>query len=280
MAGLMQSLEQATSLSHGTAPDVLEAYFSVCTEPDTFSDFIYGLSDTAFWRAKLPGGGDLPELCRQFAKAVDKAISQQVEPAYHSRRHCKEVCLALSMLLRAGSVLPIAAPNSWVLTDEDCWILLLAAISHDFGHEGRPNQSPGELEEKACSLVALFRETHPQLSQRTVDIVQTLIRATEPTLYPALIGLLDDPEEIQRIDAMKILLVEADLFASMLPTYGITLGNLLAQEFEPHAPALAKLVASPAGRKGFLESHPYFSPNSRQLCFNDVIRTAIIQTQD
>lgn len=281
MTGLAHALEQAMSLELGSDAAALETYVAACNTPESFSGFIHGLIHTAFWRAKAPDGGDLPVLCEQLAAVIDEDAAQGAEPAYHSRRHFKEVCLAVSLLLRAGQDLLAVdgAANPWALADKDCWILLLAAIAHDFGHEGRPNRTAGELEEKACDLVARFQQTHPNLDRRVVATVQALIRATEPSLYTALTQVAASHQAVAPLDVMKVLLVEADLFASMLPHYGVGLGALLAQEFEPHAPALAELIASPVGRKGFLEAHPYASPNADRLGFNEVIHSAIICTQ-
>lgn len=276
---LVDRLAQATSLSLGASAEALSEYFTVCQAPEPFAEFIESLVATPFWKAKRSAGGDIPRLCCALAGAVDAYYDDAPEPAYHSRRHFKEVCLALSLLLKKG-----IGPSVWEMADRDCWILLLAAIGHDFGHEGRPNRVSGELEAKSCELVeaavVALQKDDTGLVAEDLDTIRTLIRATEPTLYAVLTAAVDAPAELRRIDAMKVLLVEADLFASMLPSYGVVLGKLLGQELAPHAPALAQLVASPAGRKGFLESHPYFSPNSHQLAFNDVIRTAIIQTQN
>jgi hypothetical protein len=178
--------------------------------------------------------------------------------------------LGLSLLLSAGG-LP--------LTDEEAWILLLAAIGHDYGHEGRPNHEFGELEEKSCRLVADYLQGQTDIASKMLDRVQTLIRATEPTLYAAVTGPYAAGDDLPTLETMKILLVEADLFASMLPEYGILLGCQLSEEFQAEAPQVAQIIASPAGRLGFLKAHPFVSPNAKAMNFGSVIASAIETTR-
>lgn len=255
-------------------PDLaqLEKYFVLCDGPESLAGFVEALINTPFWTEKLSHGGNLPEACRQLAASIDAYVGLKTEPAYHSRRHFKEVCLALSLLLQSGRSLAAvgSGASAWSVDDYNCWILLLAAIAHDFGHEGRPNRTQGELEEKACRLAEDVLGASLCLPAGCVQTIKALILATEPSLYTELIKVaVKAGEGIGTDDVMKVLLVEADLLASMLPNYGVALGKLLADEFRPHVPALADLIESVEGRKGFLRAHPSISPNLRYLGFND-----------
>ena len=278
---LKERLLQAINLKLGIGVDALETYFLMCERPDSFAIFIEELIETNFWQRKISSGEIWSGICIELAREIDRFCQDASEPNYHSRRHFKEVCLALTLLLmsQSSSAGEDEADFKWRLTDEDCWVLLLAAIGHDFGHEGRPNRHLGEQEEKACHLLADFLKTRVEISPEQLERLQILIRATEPSLFNELMGRVKHLDSVQDIETMKVLLVEADLFASMLPTYGVRLGKLLAEEFATHDPALAQLIASSEGRKSFLQSHPYVSPNSQRLQFNEVIRSAIIQVQ-
>ncbi len=273
---LSQSLDEALSFKSGAGAPALESYIAVCRNPaSSMGDFIQALLETAYWRQRALPAPVLSDACLGLARAIDDALAEATEPPYHSRRHFKEVCLGLSLLLSAGTVQMGQA--SWSLSDEDAWIVLLAAIGHDYGHEGRQNRTFGELEEKSCRLTGAFLRD-AGLDDSVIDQVATLIRATEPTLYAALTGPAAHGAKLSAIETMKILLVEADLFASMLPEYGILLGNWLSEEFKAETPGLAQIIASPAGRLKFLSTHPYVSPNSRALNFVSVIESAVAKS--
>ena len=268
---LAQALNAALRFKAGTAPDALETYIAACRTPASFAEFVGALLQTDYWagRALPDTAAALKTACLGLAAAIDVAAHGVDEPAYHCRRHFKEVCLGLSLLL-AGA--------GWPISDEDAWILLLAAIGHDYGHEGRPNHRFGELEEKSCGLVADYLQRHPGVDAAAQERVAALIRATEPSLYSAVTGPYAAGADLSTLETMKILLVEADLFASMLPEYGILLGNWLSEEFRAEAPQVAQVIASPAGRLGFLKAHPYVSPNSKALNFGSVIESAVAKS--
>ena len=62
-----------------------------------------------------------------------------------------------------------------------------------------------------------------------------------------------------------MLLIEADLFASILPIKGQMLGVRLAEEWKSANPAKAIAVISKQGRVTFLESLRFVSPHSQVL---------------
>ena len=266
---LAQQLNAALCFSAGTDARALENYMAACRTHASFAEFTRALLATDYWVGRALPDPVLRKACLGLAEAIDAAAQDMTEPAYHSRRHFKEVCLGLSLLLRA---------SGWPIPDEAAWVLLLAAIGHDYGHEGRPNRVFGELEEKSCGLVTDYLQRLPGLDAAVLAQVTTLIRATEPTLYSALTTPVTRGDDLPALETMKILLVEADLFASMLPEYGILLGNWLSEEFRANAPQVAQIIASPAGRLGFLKAHPYVSPNSKALNFGSVIESAVAKS--
>jgi hypothetical protein len=269
---LLYGLKQAMLFDSQSDGTQLEKHFTLCDRLETLAEFVEDLINTPLWASKRCHGGNLPEACQKLAASIDAYVGSKAEPAYHSRRHFKEVCLSLSFLLQSGQSLAVMNPDAsvWSVNDQNCWILLLAAIAHDFGHEGRPNRRHGELEEKACALAEEVLGTSLSLPVGCLQTIKTLILSTEPSLYNDLIKLADNAgERICTEDVMKVLLVEADLLASMLPNYGVVLGKLLAEEYRTEAPALASLIDSAEGRQGFLKAHPSISPNLRYLGFND-----------
>lgn len=266
---LRQHLDQALSFEAGVDAPALESYIAACRVDVSLGDFVLAILNTTYWRDRTLPDPALKQACIGLAKEIDASVVGSTEPLYHSRRHFKEVCLALSLLLSAGT-----SQVGWPITDEEAWHLLLAAIGHDYGHEGRPNRSFGELEQKSCCLTGQFMR-QAGMNILVIDRVENLILATEPTLYETLICSVSGGSVTTTLDFMKILLVEADLFASMLPEYGILLSKCLSKEFSVESPLAAQKIASPEGRLGFLKAHPYVSPNSRAINFGSVIELAV-----
>ena len=76
-----------------------------------------------------------------------------------------------------------------------------------------------------------------------------------------------------------MLLVEADLFASVLPIKGIELGIQLSEEFTQQNVQLANLVKTPQGRLGFLNTVHFMSEQSHLLGAPHLLKEAILITQ-
>jgi hypothetical protein len=76
---------------------------------------------------------------------------------------------------------------------------------------------------------------------------------------------------------MALLLVEADLMASILPVRGAVLSRNLAIEWNQNYPDMAKLVNSIEGRIGFLERVRFTSPHSQILNISAIQQTHIRQ---
>ena len=263
---------------------LLEQYFALCnTDSIPFTDLVRALCQTRLWQGFDFLDNPYPKLCQDFAQSVEYATQiMQPEPAYHSRTHFKDVCLALSAL--ASQVSPLSAregiDQQWQLSAEDWWLLFFCAIEHDYGHPGTRNQTPFELEKYAIDLTQefLFKYPYPLLKIKSIMAdLEPIVLATDPRYFETLSRKFpnqDNPNS--REDVMGLLLVEADLFASALPKRGIYLGEQLAKEWESSDSKLAQIVKSHAGRIRFLEGIAFYSPHARRLQI-ETIRLKSIQ---
>ena len=265
-------------------PSLLEHYFALCnTVPISFADLVRALCHTRLWRGFEVLDNPYPKLCQDFADSVEHTTQvMQAEPAYHSRSHFKDVCLALSALAsQAHYVAARKEPDQqWHLSPEDWWILFFCAIAHDYGHPGTRNQTPFELEKYAVELTQefLLRHSYPlsKIKALMADL-EPIVLATDPRYFDTLNRkFLKHDHPNSRADVMGLLLVEADLFASALPKRGTYLGEQLAKEWESSDSKLAQIVKSLAGRTRFLEGIAFYSPHARRLQI-ETIRLKSIQ---
>lgn len=265
-------------------PSLLEQYFVLCnTDSISFADLVCALCQTRLWRGFEVLDNPYPKLCQDFADSVEHTTQvMQAEPAYHSRAHFKDVCLALSALAsQASHVATQREPHQqWHLSPEDWWILFFCAIAHDYGHPGTRNQTPFELEKYAVELTQAFllRHSYPLLKIKALMAdLEPIVLATDPRYFVTLSGqFLNQVHPNKRVDVMALLLVEADLCASTLPRRGMYLGEQLAKEWEASDAKLAQIVKSDAGRIRFLEDIAFYSPHARQLHI-ETIRLKSIQ---
>ena len=265
-------------------PSLLEHYFALCnTDSMSFADLVRALCHTRLWQGFEVLDNPYPKLCQDFADSVEHTTQvMQAEPAYHSRSHFKDVCLALSALAsQAHYVAARKEPDQqWNLSPEDWWILFFCAIAHDYGHPGTRNQTPFELEKYAVELTQefLLRHSYPlsKIKALMADL-EPIVLATDPRYFATLSGrFLHQVQPNKRVDVMGLLLVEADLFASALPKRGTYLGEQLAKEWESSDSKLAQIVKSLAGRTQFLEGITFYSPHARRLQI-ETIRLKSIQ---
>ena len=95
------------------------------------------------------------------------------------------------------------------------------------------------------------------------------ILATDPARVPELRQAwrrLGCPAELKNSLYRALLLTEADVMASALPTFGPALTQALHDEWRIHSPGPARALLSRAGRAHFLQQVAVFiSPAARQL---------------
>jgi hypothetical protein len=247
--------------------------------PD-FSKFIELLMNTELWKNLDHSNNTLKDLCKGLSIQIQNYNqSLDWEPNYHSRSHFKDVCIALSLLIQSQAAFtnsPAAHP-ALSISAKEAWILLFCAIGHDFGHDGRINTSPFELEKRSISHIKHWLSTtnYPSTEMNgLLGYVEPVVLSTDPKNFQT---LLTKKINQNRSDLMALLMVEADLMASVLPVRGALLSRNLAMEWKQNYPDMAKSVNSIEGRIGFLERIQFTSPHSHVLNISTIQQTHIHQ---
>ena len=245
-----------------------------------FSKFIELLMNTELWKNLDYSNNALKDLCRGLSIQIQNHNqSLDWEPDYHSRSHFKDVCIALSLLIQSQAAFtnsPAAHP-ALSISAKEAWILLFCAIGHDFGHDGTINTSPFELEKRSISHIKHWLSTtnYPSTEMNgLLSYVEPIILATDPKNFQT---LLTKKINQNRTDLMALLMVEADLMASVLPVRGALLSRNLAMEWKQNYPDMAKSVNSIEGRISFLERIQFTSPHSQVLNISTIQQTHIHQ---
>ena len=247
--------------------------------PD-FSKFIELLMNTELWKNLDHSNNTLKDLCKGLSIQIQNYNqSLDWEPNYHSRSHFKDVCIALSLLIQSQAAITNspAAHLALSVSAKEAWILLFCAIGHDFGHDGTINTSPFELEKRSISHIKHWLSTtnySPIEMNGLLGYVEPIILATDPKNFQT---LLTKKINQNRTDLMALLMVEADLMASVLPVRGALLSRNLAMEWKQNYPDMAKSVNSIEGRIGFLERIQFTSPHSHVLNISTIQQTHIHQ---
>jgi hypothetical protein len=245
---------------------------------ESFFLTIAEILNSPFWRALDYPNNPYKILCLDLAKEIDSLARIQVEPAYHSRLHFKDVCLIISCLLMQEENLTLNSDsNTWLCSTEEKWLLLLAAIAHDFYHPGLINKTPLEIEKNSLRMLELFltRENlNDDLKKSIIDRLTPWILATHPDdyleLHKNLANRVNDHES-----KLAMLLVEADLFSSSLPTKGLKLSARLAEELKNSSPSKSDIVKSTEGRLAFLKHIKFVSPHALALKFEEIRKKSI-----
>jgi hypothetical protein len=274
-----------------TEPQAIEGIYKQCHRfCHSFEDFMRHLLETQFWRnldfPHNPYKRVLLELCQK----IDELNSQlDNEPEYHNRSHFIDVCISLSLLLKSEAKFTEDFSHTvhWILSGQQKWLLLLCAVGHDFGHLGRVNQVPFEIESSSFELVKKFLVELPEdhkmallNSQKMDDFleqVKAIILATDPQYLPTLTKKILQSQDsfIDRLDLMSMLLVEADLMASIMPNYGKELGQRLSKEWQISNPSKADLILTNEGRKGFLNYVQFLSQHAKVLGIPQILNESI-----
>jgi len=190
-------------------------------------------------------------LAEQVEADGKQRSEQGCELDYHNRDHVKDVLVALKLLVEA-------CPN--ILSVDDLHLTVLAMVGHDLGHNGLPNRTPRELEIQSWETVRDLLEPL-RLSNQALRRLRSTILMTDPKDYPRL-------AKRRRNSALSIqigLAVDADLFASLLPSRGFMLGARLADEQVRAGLPQAKAIATLQGRSGFLKHVPLLSDAIRSM---------------
>jgi hypothetical protein len=285
---ITEALAKLQNPSHdhlsGKPLDALEVLFGLSRSSiGGFREFLEELLRSSYWKSQDYPNNPYPTLCLGLASLIDSHAGSigGPEPVYHSRQHFQDVCLALTALLAQPitSIQPSDVENPWAISHEDAWVLLFCAVAHDFGHDGSMNQTPFQLEKSSIEKTCVFLSEGSHESGFVAALgnkMEPIILATDPSFLSSLLVKFTEPSpKPTKTDCMSMLLVEADLLASVLPMRGRMLGKLLGQEWESINPKAAAAVASDQGRLKFLEYIRFISPHAIMLKIEDIRHQSI-----
>ena len=247
-----------------------------------FSEFITFLLKTPLWQELTVQAPIFPEICFDYSHAVDDLYKDlNDEPSYHSRKHFIEVCLSVHLLISQNNFIQGVGDKSWFLNPDECWYLLLAAMAHDVGHLGRSNQVPYEQEILAINYLDRFIDSR-SFENKIIfqQNIKQIILATEPSDRNGLISRVNSNDVLSTQDKLAMLMVEADLLASVLPIKGVELGKKLSDEIMPHDKVLANIIKSSEGRLDFLNSVAFLSAQSHLIGLDQILKEAILNLKE
>ena len=235
-----------------------------------FTCFIDALLDTDLWQGLYFENNPYPKLCHDLANCIDALNSSfEFEPAYHSRKHFVDVCTGISALLSQNRGSDEAKQFSlWTVSKEDSWLLLFAAIGHDYMHRGRINSVDYENELISLNGLQLFLNKYsdlsPEFKQNLMAKLHQLILPTCFDFTHLLYEKINNGIAVQ-IDYLAMLLTEADVLASTLPRRGKVLSKRLSLEWQDQNKELSNYVASKEGYEKFLQKIQFLSDQSKKL---------------
>ena len=284
---MTSSIELLTQKDSQRILPELEALFSdqSALYPD-FSSFLDDLLEIPLWRGLAGQSSPYRTLCIELAQEIDHfADDLTAEPAYHSRKHFQDVCIAMSLLLQQHPASFVQdSGNPWNLSKDDACLLLLCAIGHDFSHTGAVNQQPFELEKASIAKLKFTLRN----SALPVPLLQSVLAAMEPIILstdPAYFDQLVDRSRQTLFlpshqNCLSMLMIEADLMASVLPMKGAALAERLAVEWRNTNPEKADFVTSLKGRLAFLRQLRFISPLAKQLGLETIRFVEILRLEN
>ena len=234
-------------------------------EVNSMREFLEALVSTNLWQSWRIEPNPYKTMIVAVGSEIDRLAINNVEPAFHSKRHMMDVCLMLSCLLvREASQQGQQLSQAWTTTLTEKWQLLLAAAAHDLGHPGLINAVPYEIEQQSLDLLkALLLESGKDSAfiQETLESIAPWILATDHGQYQALLErlALNSPEHV---DCLAMLLVEADLASSVLPLRGRLLAGRLSDEWAKPYPEKSIALRNQVGYLSFLTSLQFVSPQA------------------
>ena len=235
-----------------------------------FACFIDSLLGTDLWEGLDFESNPYPMLCHDLAICIDELNSSfECEPPYHSRKHFVDVCIGISALLSQNIECDVVQHSSpWTLSKEDSWLLLFAAIGHDYMHRGKINSVDYENELNSLNGLQLFLDKYsdhsPEFKQILMCKLHQLILPTCFDFTHLLYEKINSGNGIQT-DFLAMLLTEADILASTLPNRGKVLSMRLSLEWLDQNKELSNFVASKEGYVAFLQKVQFLSDQSKKL---------------
>lgn len=246
-----------------------------------FKSFITDLLDTQFWRRQDLRGNIFKPLCLNLSADIDRLALIYPEPAYHSRKHFKDVCLMLSYFLKQQQVWALEEKNDnpWFVSQEEMWALLLAAICHDFSHPGLINQTLHEIEQRSLDLLQVSMtnsKIDALIYESVLKVISPWILATDPAVYVDHINKITQgiPEHQM---CLAMLLIESDLACSVLPHKGLELACRLSQEWAIPYPDKSIDLKNQLGYFSFLSRLQFLSPQAVAANFPKILNYTLSQ---
>lgn len=235
-----------------------------------FVCFIDALLDTDLWKGLYFESNPYPKLCLDLSICIDTLNSSfEFEPPYHSRKHFVDVCIGISALLSQNIERDAAQHLSpWTVSKEDSWLLLFAAIGHDYMHRGRINSVDYENELISLNGLQLFLDKRSDLNfEFKQNLMFKLHRLILPTCFDFTHLLYEKINKGigEHIDFLAMLVTEADVLASTLPNRGKVLSKRLSLEWQDQNVELSNFVASKEGYENFLQKVQFLSAQSKKL---------------
>jgi hypothetical protein len=199
---------------------------------------------------------------RLVEQAGQSAQATATEPPYHNRLHIADTVVGMAALLQARRLGAPAQLLGQPLAAAE-FRCLAAMLLHDYGHDGRVNEWPRQMEQASVDSF----EPHVAacgLSPEDWAAVRALILETDPRFVSNVHARAADcapssAEAELSFEAMAVLVVEADVLASALEFPGEDLTLSLIQEWAPRYPQRAQQLSVPQGRLGFLRFGARFS---------------------
>ena len=264
-----------------TDSQVLEEFLSTIErEVGSMRDFLQALVNTHLWKGWEIEPNPYKEIIISVGSEIDRLASLRNEPAYHSKKHMMDVCLMLTYLLRQEEASRDKFFESpWMTTLHERWMLLLAAASHDLGHPGLINDAPYQLEQQSLDLLRdllIAAQCSPALINEIGDALAPWILATDHAQYSTLLNLLVT-QPLDHQDCLAMLLVEADLASSVLPTRGLELTNRLSQEWAVPYPEKSIALRNQVGYLSFLTSLQFVSPQAVCASIPQILNQSLLQ---
>ena len=197
------------------------------------------------------------------------------EPPYHNLEHAREVFAALLLFFSQEENSKLS--KTWPLfNNHEKLLLLIAALGHDFMHPGRKNKFEAEIEEFSAIKIKSIMLDH-SIASADIDMVYHMILATDASAVNKNHDLFldEDTELILFVERAKIILSEADIFASLLPVHGLQLGLNLMHELKLTKTNNCFSLANLKFRLSFLKSVRLSSPYSNVLSLREKIKRQV-----
>lgn len=263
------------------AQQLEELLSTIEKEVHSMHDFLDALVNTKLWKSWQIQPNPYHSKILTIGLEIDRIASDHIAPAYHSKKHMMDVCLMLSYLLmqEEGAQKTVLNNSPWMTTSTEKWQLLLAAAAHDLGHPGLMNNTPYELEQQSLDLLgALLMSTgvDPVLAKEILDSIEPWVLATDHAQYSALLERVSK-SELNHVDCLAMLLVEADLASSVLPVRGKLLTDRLSDEWAKPYPEKSIALRNQVGYLSFLTSLQFVSPHSAHAGISTILNHSLSQ---